>query len=139
MCSSDLLAPRITKLLDAGVFRPAQLFKECDVRRLEEAELLADPYLLRADPGLESVVNLNEPDEYREARGRPAPEVLVERFGVLANRGGQRGPRTVRAANLASAAEQVGLAFDGHVLAAVNGDQIRGDGKVGRASCRERV
>jgi molybdenum cofactor guanylyltransferase len=122
------LAPRISKLLDAGVFRPAQLFKECDVLRLEEAELLADQQLLRGDPALASVVNLNEPDEYREARDRPAPEILVQRFGVLANRGGERGPRTVRAANLKAAAEQVGLAFDGHVLAAVNGDQIRGDG-----------
>ncbi|GAA1600252.1 hypothetical protein GCM10009789_63050 [Kribbella sancticallisti] len=124
------LAPRISKLLDAGVFRPAQLFKECDLLRVEEAELLADPHLLRADPGLESVVNLNEPDEYRDARDRPAPEILVERFGVLANRGGERGPRTVRAANLGAAAEQVGLTFDGHVLAAVNGDQIRGDALV---------
>ncbi|WP_432947874.1 NTP transferase domain-containing protein [Kribbella sp. CA-253562] len=125
------LAPRITKLLDAGQLRPAHLFKESDVRRLEEDELLADPQLAKADPQLESVVNVNEPDEYRAARDRPAPEILVERFGVLANRGGGgRGARRVRAANLGAAAEQVGLSFDGHVLAAINGDQIRGDGLV---------
>lgn len=124
------LAPRITKLLDAGQLRPAQLFKECDVLRVEEAELLADPQLARVDPRLDSVVNVNEPAEYRAARDRPAPEIVVERFGVLANRGGERGPRRVRAATLGAAAEQVGLAFDGHVLAAINGDQIRGDGLV---------
>jgi molybdopterin-guanine dinucleotide biosynthesis protein A len=33
----------------------------------------------------------------------------------------------VRAATIGAAAEQVGLALDGHVLAAINGDQIRGD------------
>jgi len=51
--------------------------------------------------------------------------------GVLATGGGgERGPRTVRAANVGEAAAQVGLAFDGHILAAVNGDQIRGDGQL---------
>jgi molybdopterin-guanine dinucleotide biosynthesis protein A len=61
------------------------------------------------------------------AQARPAPEVVVERFGVLATRSGARGPRRVRAATLGSAAEQVGLALDRHIVAAINGDQIRGD------------
>lgn len=41
--------------------------------------------------------------------------------------GGVRKPLRVRATTIGAAAEQVGLARDGHVLAAINGDQIRGD------------
>lgn len=124
------LAPRIDKLLEAQRLRPAHLFEECNVRQLDDAALLADPRLAKADPDLDSIVNVNEPDEYRVARERPAPEIIVQRYGVLATSGGGRGPRTVRAASIGAAAEQVGLAFDGHVLAAVNGDQIRGDGRL---------
>lgn len=124
------LVPRINKLLEADRLRPAHLFEEVTVRQLDDAELLSDPRLAAVDPDLDSVLNINKPDEYRDARSRPAPEIVVERFGVLATSGGGRGTRTVRAANIASAAEQVGLAFDGHIVAALNGDQIRGDGKV---------
>jgi molybdenum cofactor guanylyltransferase len=122
------LASRIQKLLDAGRLRPAHLFEECTVRQLDDAELLADPALARVDPELDSIVNVNAPEDYRTARSRPAPEVVVERYGVLATSGGERGSRRIRAASVAAAAEQVGLAFDGHIVAAVNGDQIRGDG-----------
>lgn len=124
------LVPQIIKLLDAERRRPAHLFEECNVRQLDDADLLSDPRLASVDPNLDSVFNVNQPDEYREARSRPAPEIVVERYGVLATSGGGRGPRTIRAATIASAAEQVGLAFDGHIVAALNGDQIRGDGLV---------
>ncbi|MDQ4084905.1 MAG: NTP transferase domain-containing protein [Actinomycetota bacterium] len=124
------LAPRVERLLREGRLRPAHLFEECTVRTLQEADLLADPRLAAADPRLDSVANINEPDDYRAARSRPAPEVTVQRYGVLATRGGDRGPRKVRAASIGAAAEQVGLSFDGHILAAVNGDQIRGDGRL---------
>jgi molybdenum cofactor guanylyltransferase len=125
------LVPRIEKLLEAGRLRPAHLFEECTVRQLDDAALLADRRLAAVDPDLDSVVNVNEPDDYRTARERPPPEVVVQRYGVLAtSAGGARGPRTIRAASVGSAAEQVGLALDGHVLAAVNGDQIRGDGRL---------
>jgi len=124
------LAPRVKRLLDAGRLRPAHLFEECNVRQLDDAALLSDVRLADVDPELDSVFNVNEPEEYREARSRPAPEVVVERFGVLATGGGGRGPRTIRAASLASAAEQVGLVLDGHIVAALNGDQIRSDGQV---------
>lgn len=124
------LAARIEKLLEADLRRPAHLFEECHVRQLDEAALLRDPRLARLDPDLDSVVNINAPDDYRDARDRLAPEVVVERYGVLATGGDQRQSRRVRAANLAAAADQVGLTFDGHILAAVNGDQIRGDGQL---------
>ena len=124
------LVPQIEKLLADQRLRPSHLFEECTVRVLETADLMSDAALAAVDPDLDSVVNLNEPDEYRAARARPAPAVVVERFGVLATAGDGRGPRTVRAATISGAAEQVGLTLDGHVLAALNGDQIRGDGLV---------
>lgn len=124
------LAPRINRLLAAGRRRPAHLFEECRVRQLDDAALLSDPRLAEADPGLDSVVNVNEPADYDAARSRPAPEVVVQRYGVLATRGSRRGPLRIRAASVGAAAEQVGLSLNGHILAALNGDQIRGDGQV---------
>lgn len=121
------LAPVIEKLIDAQRMRPAHLFEEVTVRQLDEATLLADARLARVDPKLDSVLNVNNPDDYRAARARPAPEVVVERYGVLATRGGPRRPVLVRAATIGAAADQVGLALDGHVMAAINGDQIRRD------------
>jgi molybdopterin-guanine dinucleotide biosynthesis protein A len=102
------------------------LFEHCRVEQLSDADLLADPTLARLDPQLESVLNVNEPGDYAISRGRPAPEVVVERFGALAI-GGNRGPRIVRAATLGVAAAKAGLSLDRHVLAALNGDEITRD------------
>jgi molybdopterin-guanine dinucleotide biosynthesis protein A len=71
---------------------------------------------------------VNEPADYEAARARPAPEVTVQRFGALAD--GHRGPQPVRAATVAGAAAAAGLALDGHVVAALNGDQITRDGEL---------
>ncbi len=102
-----------------------QLFERCRTRHADDAELLADPLLRALDPHLDSVVNVNEPADYRAARQRPAPEVTVQRFGALARRG--PAPGSVRAATLGSAAAAVGLELDRHVVAALNGDQITRD------------
>jgi len=75
---------------------------------------------------LTSLVNVNEPDEYAAALAHPEPEVVVERFGALAN-AGQRGPRRVRAAFLGAAAAAAGITLDRYVVAAVNGDQMTRD------------
>lgn len=123
------LAPRIADLLAAGHDRPGQLVADCRARMLTEQELLADRTLAATDPELRAVRNVNTTDDYADARSLPAPEVVVERFGVLATNGqGHRGPARLKAANLGSAAGQLGLALNGHIVAAVNGDQIRGDG-----------
>lgn len=121
------LAPRVEKLIAADRWRPAHLFEEVVVRQLDEAALLTDRRLAEVDPALDSVLNINTPEDYREARDRPAPAVTIERFGVLATRGAARGPLHARAATIGAAAEQVDLTLDGHVLAAINGDQISGD------------
>ena len=116
------------RLVEQERLRPAFLFDECVVDRMDEVALRSDPVLAAFDPELESVLNVNEPADYTAARERPAPEVTVQRFGPLAD--SRRGPEPVRAATVAEAAAAAGLALDGHVVAALNGDQITRDGEV---------
>src|SRR5216683_493047 len=78
------LAPVAARLVAQQRLRPAFLFEECQVTRLDEAALRADPVLAALDPGLDSVVNVNEPDDYRTAREKPAPPITIQRLGVLA-------------------------------------------------------
>ena len=120
------LAGLVTSLLAQGRNRPGMLYEHCAVARLDDADLLADTDVARLDPDLDSVVNVNTPDDYAAARARPPAEVVVECFGALAG-GGRRGPRPVRAATLSAAAEAVGLDLDRHVVAALNGDRITRD------------
>jgi molybdenum cofactor guanylyltransferase len=122
------LAPVAGRLVAEQRLRPAFLFEKCAVTRLDEAALRDDPILAALDPDLDSVVNVNEPGDYQEARARPAPEVTIQRFGSLAD--GHRGPQPVRAATVEGAADAAGLALDGHVVAALNGDQITRDGQL---------
>jgi molybdopterin-guanine dinucleotide biosynthesis protein A len=125
------LAVTAERLVQAERLRPAFLFEQCAVSRLDEAALRDDPVLAALDPALESVVNVNEPDDYRTARQKPAPPITVQRFGVLASGpDGHSQPETVRAATVAEAAAAVGVDFGaGHVTAALNGDQITRDGQ----------
>jgi molybdopterin-guanine dinucleotide biosynthesis protein A len=123
------LAPVVAALVAADRLRPAFIFEAATVLRLDDDALLADPELRAADPTLESLVNVNERADYDAARARPAPEVTVECFGVLATRSG-RGPRAARAATVGAAARAVDLVLDRHVLAAVNGDQTGRDGEL---------
>jgi molybdenum cofactor guanylyltransferase len=122
------LAALADKLVAEERLRPAFLFDECRVSRVDGTDLLADPLVAALDPELASVVNVNEPEDYRDARAVPAPEITVRCFGVLAGRGGGPGPRTVRAGTLAEAAAAVSVPLGQHVLAAVNGDQVTRDG-----------
>lgn len=121
------LAPVAAQLVAQRRLRPAFLFDERVVVQLDDGALLADPQLARLDPDLDSVVNLNTPEEYDAARRRAPPQVRVERFGTLAA-DGHRGARDVRAATLAGAAAAVRLTLDRHVVAALNGDHITRDG-----------
>ena len=116
------LAPLCARLVAEDRLRPAFLLDACRTVYVDEAQLLADPALAAADPELASLTNVNDPVDYRTARERPGPAVEVQRFGVLARAGG-RGVERVRAATLGGVADAVGLTFDRHVLAAINGDQ----------------
>ncbi len=120
------LAPVLARMAADRQLKLGQLFEQCRTRRADDAELLAGARLRALDPGLDSVVNINEPGEYREARERPAPAVTVQRYGALAGRG-HRGSVTVHAATLGGAAAAVELPLDRHVVAALNGDQITRD------------
>jgi molybdenum cofactor guanylyltransferase len=119
------LAEIAERLVKQDRLRPAFLFAECTVTRIDDAGLRADPVLAALDPDLDSVVNVNEPADYQAARARPAPEVTVS----VITASGPAGPRTVHAATVARAAAAVGLALGRHVTAALNGDQITGDGQ----------
>ncbi len=124
------LAQTAERLVKEARLRPAFLFAECLVNRLDDAALRADPVLAALDPHLDSLVNVNEPADYAAARARPAPEVTVQMFGTLARAAAGaagRGPRAVRAATVGEAAAAVGLPLDRHVAAALNGDQITRD------------
>ena len=112
------LAPRVAELVDSGTYRAQMLFERCRVLTLDQAALLTDPELAAADPRLESLVNVNTPADYQEARARRPPVVQVQCFGALAT-SVDPGPRTVRAATLRAAAAAVGLALDGSAVAVV--------------------
>ena len=120
----------VARLIAEDRMRPAFLFDACRTTRLDADALLLDPALAALDPDLDSLLNLNEPADYDAARARPAPEVIVRVFGALRRAAGASGdPVLVPAATLAEAAAAIGLALDGHVVAALNGDQIVRDGE----------
>jgi molybdopterin-guanine dinucleotide biosynthesis protein A len=121
------LADIAERLVKEDRLRPAFLYDECTVEQLDDDALRKDPVLAALDPDLDSVVNVNTPADYEAARSRPAPEVTVQLFGALAKGGGKSGPHAVRAATVGAAASAVGLVFDRHVTAALNGDQITRD------------
>jgi molybdenum cofactor guanylyltransferase len=122
------LAGLAERLVREGRLRPAFLFAECAVTRLDDAWLLTDPVLAALDPDLDSVLNVNTPDEYHAARRRPAPEVTVQLSGALLTAGRLKaGPRKVRAATVQAAAVAVGLPPRRRVTAALNGGQVTRD------------
>lgn len=123
------LAEAAARLVKEDRLKPAFLFDECRVEMLDDDALRLDPVLAALDPDLDSVLNVNTPDDYAAARARPAPEVTVQLFGTLAKGGKAAGPHAVRAATVGAAADALGVVFDRHVTAALNGDQITRDGQ----------
>jgi molybdopterin-guanine dinucleotide biosynthesis protein A len=111
------LAPLVAELVAADRLKPAFLFAECAVERIDEAALRADPLMAAVDPGLESVVNLNTEEEYKVARRRPAPEVTVVRHW----------PARTRAATLGAASSAAGRPLDPRVAPKLNGRRVKAD------------
>lgn len=122
------LAEAAERLVRQDRLRPAFLFAECGVRRLDDGELTEDPLLAALDPDLDSVLNVNTPAEYRQARARPEPMVSVQLAGALAQGNDDRCPRAVRASTVEAAARAAGLEFGRHVTAVLNGDPVTCDG-----------
>jgi molybdopterin-guanine dinucleotide biosynthesis protein A len=117
-------ARRVRERADAVRVRPRDLPAHLAALLPDEWALLADPALAAADPGLDSLLNVNTPEDYAAARARPAPEVVVH---------GPRGPAAVRAATLAAAGlprapvllNDVRLADPDPALPLVGGDHLR--------------
>lgn len=120
------LSGLIANLAADGDLRPGMLFEHCAMHQIGDTELLTGSDLARLDPVLDSVVNVNSPDEYAAARSRLPAEITVQCFGALAA-DGRRGPRIIRAATLGEAAKAVGIALDQYIMAALNGDLMTRD------------
>lgn len=75
------LAGLCAELVSQGRRKPAFLFDACRTLRLDEAALLTDAALAAGDPRLDSVININTPQDYADAGARPAPLVTVEPGG----------------------------------------------------------
>ncbi|GEL21349.1 hypothetical protein PSU4_03030 [Pseudonocardia sulfidoxydans NBRC 16205] len=71
------LAPLVTSLVGDGVRRPPDLFTRCRVVRPDEQALLAGSALARVDPAIDSLLNINTPEELATVLARPAPRVTV--------------------------------------------------------------
>jgi molybdenum cofactor guanylyltransferase len=121
------LAGTAERLVQEDRLRPAFLFDECRVETLDDAALKHDPMLAALDPDLDSVLNVNTPEDYVAARARPGPEVTVQLFGTLTKGGHAGGPHLVRAATVGGAAGALAVVFDRHVTVTLNGDRITGD------------
>ena len=122
------LAPVAAKLVAEERLRPAFLFEECVVDRLDEAALRADPVLAALDPGLDSVVNVNEPADYQAARDAPGAggdDPAVRAAGRRPPRAGA-GPGGHRGRG---GGRRRARRWTRHVVAALNGDQITRDGE----------
>ena len=122
------LARLAERLVKEDRLRPAFLFGECQVERLDDDALLADPALAKLDPDLDSVLNVNKPDDYQAARGRPGARgdrPAVRRPGRPARPWAGAGPGGDGRRGRGDAA---GLDVrTRHVMAALNGDQITRD------------
>ncbi len=114
------VAPRLRELLARERLATRSLLDVARVRELDAAALLADAGLAAADPQLDSLLNLNAPDDYRAARARPAPNIAVRVAG-------EPGSRAVRAATLAAAAAAVGHEPGSQLTATLDGHGPRGD------------
>lgn len=123
------LGPLVAELLTSGERRLTRLFDRCATLRLDDAALLEDPALMRADPVLDSVVNVNSPDQYQAARRRLAPQVTVQCRGA-GRSNGPNASRIVRAATLSGAAAAAGLALCCPLTATLNGEKICLDGDI---------
>jgi molybdenum cofactor guanylyltransferase len=113
------LLPAVEELATAEGASPRLLLERVRTLVLEEQALLVDAALAAADPGLRSLVNLNDLDAYRAARAEAPPAVTVRRLGDL------HAGQVVAAATLAEAAAAAGVEVA--ATAAVNGLRIPAD------------
>jgi molybdopterin-guanine dinucleotide biosynthesis protein A len=122
------LAGQAEQLVAEDRLRLTGLLDGCRVARLDAAALGAYPGVAALDPGLESLVNVNGPHDYRLARAAPAPEIRVESVGQPGVEGS--GTRTVRAATLAGAVQALALPQDPQPGVLLNGMEVGWDAQL---------
>jgi molybdopterin-guanine dinucleotide biosynthesis protein A len=116
------VAATVGELLGSGQLRVGLVLERSRTRRLGPAELLGAAGVADGDPELESVVNLNGPQEYARARRRPPPAIQVFFRSGLAGAGrGEGRARVARAATLGALARAVDLDLGGGIVASVDG------------------
>ena len=124
------LAPVVASLVAADRLRPAFLFDQCRVVRLDDAALQADPAVAALDPELDSVVNVNEAAEYEQARRRPPRRRSPSSASApCADPRGRRSRARSARRRWRRPRPRVSLPLDRHVVAALNGEQITRDGQ----------
>lgn len=117
------LGERIAGLLAQGARTPGELFDQVKVRQLSAEDLLADPDVARLDPKLESVRNLNTPEEYEQALSEMPPEVAMTIHGTWTDQG-QRREAALAAPNLGGAAMAMNLDLGATLMVTVNAERI---------------
>lgn len=119
------VAAAIEELVGDDALGTAALMARLRVRELDAAALLADPAVAVLDPGLDSLVNVNTPQDYAAARARPAPAVTVLCAGALRVRGPD--PITLCVTTVGAAAGIIGIELGADVVALLNGERIVAD------------
>jgi molybdenum cofactor guanylyltransferase len=131
------LAAEAGRRAAAGQLRLGLLLQDCAVRRLDEDALLGCRELAALDPGLESLINLNTPEDYARARARPAPEITVAsgapaggaarpaRAATLAQAAAAAGPGLPLAATVRGRGATTAVRTDDGEFPLVSGDQVR--------------
>ena len=110
-----------------GRLKPAFLFDRCRVLRLGDDDLVADLRLAAVDPALDRWSTSTSPPTTSRRMPVPPPRCASSASGCWPATDIAE-PRTVRAATIGAAALAADLAFDRHVVAAINGDRITHDG-----------
>ncbi len=116
------IASAVEEVISSDELATGALLERLEVLALDEPALLADRAVAAFDPDLDSVHNLNTPDEYDAARARLAPRVTVRCWGALRTAG--LDPITLCVATAGAAAEILGIELGGDVVAILNGERI---------------
>jgi len=122
---SATVAPAIDELLADDELATGALMARLRVVKLDPPALLADPAVAVFDPRLDSLLNVNTPDEYAAARARSAPAVTVLCAGALRVRGPD--PIALCVATAGAAARIIGIELGAGVVAMINGERVVDD------------
>ena len=119
------VAAAVEQLIAGGELAAGALMERVEVLLLDEPALLADRAVAAFDPDLDSLRNVNTPDEYDAARARRAPRVSVSCRGALRSHAAD--PITLCVATVGAAAAIIGVELGGDVVAILDGERVVDD------------